>query len=95
MGSSRSGMLSTHFSSFFLQSLLNNFVQIREAYPDVVLLQEVRSSHHNKQLDDLKALLPYLRYSAFAVATPNADFDSAEGLGVSFVHSTLSLYFTS
>ena len=88
-------MVCSQLTSSFPQSLLNNFIQIREAYPDVVLLQEVRSSHNNKQLDDLKALLPYLRYSAFAVATPNADFDSAEGLGVSLVHSTLFLYFTS
>lgn len=65
---------------------------IRLAYPDIVLLQEVRVSHtQHSQLDDLMALLPFFKYSAFAVATPHADFNSSEGLGILSKHPIIEV----
>ncbi len=49
-----------------------------------MLLQEVRKAANSDQLQDLIDLLPHYKHSAFAIATPNADFNSAEGVGVSF-----------
>eukprot|EP00026_Physarum_polycephalum_P012477 Phypoly_transcript_12790.p1 GENE.Phypoly_transcript_12790~~Phypoly_transcript_12790.p1 ORF type:complete len:355 (+),score=43.64 Phypoly_transcript_12790:141-1067(+) len=37
------------------------------------------------------ALLPFFKYSAFAVATPNADFNSAEGVGILSRHPIIDV----